>query len=487
MFTRSTPYPVIVFNASGLRHPPRATVENVIRGDRLPYHAIIPLGLFHQWAQKGDRHINVCWWGAFAILLEHALNRWSTRPEAIGPNGKVQIHMVQNDLKVAAKRLTDKLACQGISEKSIRRFKSISPPVLGSMLRESVAAGVCSFDQIVTAAVDYLTRDKGRALLQLCGQAVGLTLSSHDVRRVMLTTLREGHTSSVLRVAVYHNEALQPILFGLNVARDLTEASRDLRSNQEHLNQWTVLDPDGVAEVYDAGYGRFQWFGQERRLLVLAARWFEDARELHVVRTTNGGTHGRFVQVNEFRHDFSPLPDIIGEMVPAGVSDDLWERIVAQRTRLAQFDWHTKTLTAPQIELNHGDVVARLNTGVTQIAFVGCEAQNWYGPIAAWPYEVALSSANDDMNYHRRLYWGKPVQAVNSVYQALRERPPRDTRDTGQPVGDYMIQAASVMRLEEVTEILGLPNGDSTVSSLLVETRRVLESCAKDLMTNHAH
>ena len=158
-----------------------------------------------------------------------------------------------------------------------------------------------------------------------------------------------------------------PVLFGLNVARDLTDAAHELEVNRRDLAEWAALDSDGVAEVYGAGEARFLWFGHETTLPLVAVRWFDTARELHVVRDPVAPNRSLCVLVNEFRPSAAPLQGMTGSLLNESVSDRFWGAIVAKRTRLAHIDWQTGIAEAPGLELDYrGDVVGELRRGDTR-------------------------------------------------------------------------------------------------------------------------
>lgn len=426
----------------------------------------------HGWATSYEElRPEATWWNSCAPLLEDAWNYWAPRHEIRGPNGKIRHFMIADRIRATAIQLDDPFASRHTPTPRVTPFTAIAPDIIEAMIHFALDAGLRSLDQGLAAALDYLWHNNGSLFVQHCGRASGVPISMADIQRVELTAIAEGHTSSIIRTTVWCKGRETPVVFGLNIARDMTDAADELGINTRDLREWSALEPDDAATVYGAGEGQFLWFGQVLSLPVVAVKWFDSARELHVIRDEEDSTRACFFLVNEFRESKGPLPELMGIRLDEAVSDKIWAAIVAKRTVLASIDWQAEWIEAPNLELNHGDVVAEIKGDDIHIAFVASSAQRWQGPIGAWLYEMALASARDDRSsVWKRIYWRKPAAALRAVYEGIVKKIPNN-RDVAHRLALRMFESAQAIEPEQIISYLSLAPNDAEGLSLVEQTR----------------
>jgi hypothetical protein len=116
---------------------------------------------------------------------------------------------------------------------------------------------------------------------------------------------------------------------------------------------------------------------------------------------------------------------MIGIPLDDDMSDRVWSAIVSAQTNLASINWKSGLIKSTNIEINHGDVVGHTIRRQIKIMFVACSLQRFEGPISCWPYKMSLSSARDEQNKDgKRIYWDKPLKAIEAVYTGLLQRKP---------------------------------------------------------------
>ncbi len=441
------------------------------------YHPIFSRGMMQRWIQHGwatpqeELTPEATWWNSCAPLLEDAWNFWASRHEIRDSNCDIYQSKIADHVYSTLSQLRDPStsppALTQIAKPSI-----LAPShVLEAMIRFALDAGLRSFDQGLAAALDYLCRDGGFMLLRHCAGVTGVCRSTSEIQRVELRAIAEGHISSIVRATAWCKGEQEPVVFGLNIARDMTDAADELRINTRDLRQWTELDPDSAATVYDSGLGEFLWFGQMSSLPVVAVRWLDAARELHVIRDENVPGRGSFFLINAFHESGGPLPKLLGIRLDEAVSDMVWAAIVRKRTTLASFDWQAEWVEAPNLELNHGDVVAEIDGADIRVAFVASSAQRWRGPIGAWLYEMSVSSARDERSsVSKRIYWGKPAQALRATYQGLLRKDSNGIASKHKLVR-RMVESAQAMTPEQVMSFLSHPCDDDERLSIVRQTR----------------
>lgn len=194
----------------------------------------------------------------------------------------------------------------------------LSLPLVRGVAHAARAAGVRSYAQSLSAALDY-------------------TLTIADVEAVSdveLWSIKDGRSASVWRVR------LDEHVIALNVARDDIAAGELVEMGRE-LVDLHALDPLGVVDVLDIAPD------------VLACAWV-DGRELHVVDRGDG--RGLFIAVEDSASAANGRQLMLTgrEGVPA--SDTIWaswlQALVRQSTVDERGRYHR-----PRVEANEGDLM----------------------------------------------------------------------------------------------------------------------------------
>jgi hypothetical protein len=470
-------WPVTVTNADGTLYAVHASDAAEVSGPPVVYHPIFSCGMLRRWIRHGwatpreELGADASWWNVCAPLLEDAWNFCAHRREVRGANRHIRESLIADRVSCTARQMADGFTSCQSPPQLVKGIAAIPPDAVQAMIRFGLDAGLRSFHQGVLAALDYLGRDDASMMLEHCASVAGERVSRRDIEQVRLTAMAEGHTSSVVRTAAWCKGRPAPLVFGLNIARDMSDAADELEMNVRDLREWAAADRESAATVYGAGPGRFPWFGQTARVPVVAVGWLEWARELHVVRRREDAGRCRFFLIDEFREGKGALPHLVGRELDDASSDKIWAAIVQKRTAAAGIDWQGGWLEAPDVELNHGDVVAAADGDAVRVAFVGSSARRWRGPVGAWLYEMALASARDDRSAGwKRIYWRKPAAALQAAYDGIRTRFGEST-EAGDRRAVQVFEAAQAMDRDRLTPYLSLPAGDAEVRELVAQTR----------------
>lgn len=272
--------------------------------------------------------------------------------------------------------------------------EGLARPVVERCVAVAIESKMVSLTQTLAAAGDVAAGDPSLSM-ELDGGA-------------SLECVRSGHASSVVRLGGS---------WALNVARDLDRAAAELDATAAALRSWRGGPEVRVPEILGSATGRCRWFDREIEVPVLAVEWLAGAEELHVVSTGKGPG---FVRVAGFRHLRGRAPLIVGELLGGEEWTRIWRSVSLARTATAKIDEGTDLISAPELEPNDGDIVVWPD-GV--VGLVGASSARWTGPLAAWPYFIALSSARDDDGpCEARLRWAEPEEAVEAVADGCRAR-----------------------------------------------------------------
>ncbi len=349
-----------------------ATFDVLRRGDRLPYHPILPEALIRAFQDVGwvnerrELGPEAAHWPRLAPLVEDVWNR-----HAGGERPRIE-----------------------------RDFAHVPAALVETTLDLAEQAGVRSFAQGLEAASEFLLSDDATRLCVIAARVAGERVDVANVQHLTLEAIKEGHTASIIRARVLL-ENRPPVAFVLNVARDATAAAKRLAALAADLRAWHSIDSHAAAEVLDEETGQIRFFGGERQIPIVVTSWIE-ADELHVTRDA-------LHRVLEFvPGSASAVPGIRGEVL----DEDACTRVIAAtaslRTRLVTFG--NSEVCEREHELNNGDVV--IDRTFAPI-LVGSAARTWRGPIGAWPYRLAGLSARDEhAAVARRIWLGRSAAAL---------------------------------------------------------------------------
>jgi hypothetical protein len=335
--------------------------------DPFPYHGIISRGLMEAMTPLGAAGPQQ--WGFVAPLLEQLLNaREPTAPGAL---------------------LAGLARCWSIPPEHLP-----SSAAIGEWLEVARRCGVLSY------------AESG----ELARRAALCWLEAHELaprlEELELWSVKEGHTSSVWRVTATARDRAEPIVFGLNVARD-TASGMELKETSTLLSDWHAVLPGrvlGVERVLALPLG-----GSREPAVVTVVPWVEEAFELSVLPQGSAGS-GRFFAVEAFGN---PQGWSTGGTQRARVrpfslaqSDALWRQYVSCRARLTRFDGERRAL-CPGFELNDGDWIWSPG-GPLVVAASQPRAPSSPGE---WLLSLLLPSAADARARGRRVYWNRPEAA----------------------------------------------------------------------------
>ncbi len=396
----------------GLCHWERPLIDDVLRGGSLPFHPIISFGTR---LRLSNESVLAHWWPVVAPLLEHVWNRHLRDRSA-----------TSDELTAALLDADARLAAYLNAGPDPSRCGPTAGDVPESVAHEFVvamyAAGALSCAQSMAAVLSYLRSDGGQLMVK---RQFGRHTGASDHSPIDARYLREGHTSSIIALNAVGDRGRGTALPGivLNVVRDTTDARKDLLAMADQLAYWSARDASSVAAVHDFGQVLITSFGRRIPVDVIAVEHVSDGRELHVVPNDDDAGRGLLVAVDRFDHGRAGLPHVVAKDMSRTSSDRFWSNVVSIRTSVAQIDWQRGSMTAPQFELNEGDVVAAGSGEHQKVVLVGTDSSPWRGPIGAWPYEVALSSARDSRSDRGgRIFWGNPELALRALGVGLNRR-----------------------------------------------------------------
>jgi hypothetical protein len=246
---------VILNDTDGFTHPSSVIIEGISAEGRLPYHSIFSQGMMRKWIEEdwatSDLELKkeACWWPVCALLLEDAWNYWSSRSEIRDCKKRIRKDLIEERFQYATRILIDYLTSCQFPFQRIKPFMSIPKAVSSGMIQMALETGVCSLDQGLRSAMRYLVDDHGTVLSNYCENISGHRPSVEEIRQVEITSFREGHTSSVLRITVWLKGRKTQLRFALNVARDMSDAANELEATRKDLIEWMVLDRKDNVQV----------------------------------------------------------------------------------------------------------------------------------------------------------------------------------------------------------------------------------------------
>jgi hypothetical protein len=457
---------------NGRAFTPRATIDTIAEGGRLSFASIFPAGLMARWIDRGwataswELGPDAAYWHGTSALIEDAWNHLADRPIGNGASRGAA------DLVAVVDRFQQTVAY--VQDQYARADRSPPAPplhVLRAFGVDAIAAGVLSVSQQFEAASSYLRRTAGSIAAAISGDPS----ASETVRLIELDRVKEGHTSAVFRVRVYGAGPERPVVFGLNVARDTSVAADNLLANAAALSRWSIEQPPQIAAILDVGAGRCRWFGRDVEVPITAVSWLADMHELHAIRSSEPPA-AALVLVAQFVQRDGPLPAIRSIRLTARQRSACWARVVALRTALLEVDRGADALTPANVDINHGDVVARLRGDEIDVALIAAAPTPWRGPAAVWPFEVALSRARDQAAArHRYLFWSEPQIAVRAMTDALMARGTPDACELCRTI----VTAAAAADLDWIRRALGPPAQSEYAAEILRRARQELRRAAR--------
>ncbi len=430
-------------------HPRPAIIEVVTRGEALPYHGLPSRGLLDRWRSPTSAPAQA--WPRIAPLIEDAWNYWAERAEVRGPDRSIDHNRLE--ARVSHARLV-------LREAVGDDLEWAEPQLLRSMLDDALTVKLRSYDQGVRAAIAFLTSEAGNAAGHVGGE---------DSLRVGMQVLREGHTTTVMRLDMRSPADNQLTHACLNVARDLTAAATELETVHRHLEAAHAIDPDGVPAVVAHGPGAAPYFGELIEVPIVAVTWLEGMREVHVVPEARDGLRCRVVLVDEFRPHAAGSIAILGRSLDAAGGSGIWADVVTRLTHLAHIDWAQQSVCAFDVELNDGDVVAANVGAAWKTAFVAMSQEQPQLPLGVWPFAMALiSTRNDTGGAPPRLYWSDPDRALAAVAAGLRKRQESEEH------ASLLWSASQKLSVDRIADLLAIDSADRPAMELVVRAHRLL-------------
>lgn len=446
--------------------PSTATIATLERGGSFKFHGIVSRGVLDAWkrmgwaSERGQLDPRAAWWPECAPLLEHC---WNASQRRASPAAAA------SEMAVAARLLDRTLRSHGV--RLDRHYSQVPDEVAVGMAAAALRARLLSRHQAIAAAAEHVARALDADVALASGSAE-TPIARDDGSLVWLEPLKEGHTSSVIRVGVVSAGAA--LAYGLNVARDLTSAAVELKAVHRHLRAAAALDPDGVIRLGELAVGECRRFGRTVSVPVIPMAWVEEAREIHVVRDGSNPQRGRILIVDEFLPDPVARGSVRGERVGTVTSNAIWAAIAAARTRQARIDLQGGFVDSANVELNDGDFV--LSSGVEHqvtVTLVATSLERTCVPLGAWPYDLALMSARDETDPAAgRLRWGDPALALVAMREAL------EGRSGGSGIEGRMLEAAAHINNADLAHALLIDADDSYAWHLVAAVRDLAGSPA---------
>jgi hypothetical protein len=216
-------------------------------------------------------------------------------------------------------------------------------PHLETWLELAKQCGVLPYAASARCALEFV-RTHGANIV---GTMLGAPEDGVGIDSSELWSIKEGHTSSVWVVTIETRVTPQPVVFVLDVARDII-AGDELRHVAADLDALSTRDPSRVTRVL----GRGEIALSESTVAVVANTWVSDSNEIHVLRD------GRAVAVDHFFGD-PRQPELAASFAirEGWDSDDLWAAML--RSWIALGDWRRPAgpVLLPNVQINEGDWV----------------------------------------------------------------------------------------------------------------------------------
>ena len=302
-------------------------------------------------------------------------------------------------------------------------LKGASEEEAEALLALAEAAGVCSFAQTIDAARKFLLEQEGTRMLTLVRKALGERVPFEAIRAMTLNVVDEGHTAAVVRAEISLTRRA-PLAIALLVARDLGAAAARLGAQASDLRVWHRMSPRRAAEVLEDGTGCIRWFGQNREVPVIAARWIE-GETIHpsvfeeagpgIARRHAAGTRDPFIRNHVLELHEPRAPDHLeGPLeAPAEPTDGVL-RNPLDNTASARLEVEARCGERPVLSMCLARQLAELRSALATFALdgacermidldqgnamldrqgtlvlVGSAARSWWGSLGAWPYRLA--------------------------------------------------------------------------------------------------
>jgi hypothetical protein len=351
----------------------------------------------------------VATWQYIAPLVEAVLNRPA---EARGPRQGGRRAAI-----AAARRALERLQGAGPS--------FLDEAQINAWLDAAEAHAVLSYAQSFAAArvfvEAHLDGSAARSWEELAALATGGAVTGGPpVVSMDFWSVREGHTSSVWRVALRCAGGAEVVLC-LNVARD-RESGRELVWTAQEMRRLHAIAPGSVLGVLACETLVGQTAGGPAPIPVVAVPWLEGAQELQVVRDPPRDS-GLFLIVDRFEARGSASPGRqfpLGQILDPDASEALFREQLALRVKLTRFE-DDGAASTPFFEMNEGDLVWRDGL-VTAIAVSEPEPAL---PLGLWALRLLLTSTHDGAGGATRIFWNRPESAIEVIDRALTGRADR--------------------------------------------------------------
>jgi hypothetical protein len=402
----------------------------------LPFHGIISRGLLDATVELGAHGARQ--WNYVGPLLEDVLNCLT--------------EMRQTPADASSKHAIHGVIRQARTHMDVLRAERVGIPPDDSAILSWVNAccelGVLTYAQSFAAAARFVRSHlEGRARRrwsELAKFATGTTVGANAPDQCELWSVREGHTSSVWRTETRASGLGQPVVFGLNVARD-RDAARELVRTTHEMRRLHALEPTSVLGVLAEEIEEIVTAGGIVSLPVIAVPWIEQARELQMLYDAPQGS-GRFVVVERFEpldaKDPAGRQHARGRVSTSDETEALWRALLALRLKLTRFN-DDGTATTPFFEINEGDLVW-VNGHIVAIAVSEPKPAL---PLGLWVLELMLTSAGDPQRQGMRIFWNRPRSAIAVLSGGL------GAGSADHPSMEYCLQAALEVSSEQAGHI----------------------------------
>jgi hypothetical protein len=204
----------------------------------------------------------------------------------------------------------------------------------------------------------------------------------------------------------------------MNVAHDLTDASRALRRSYERMVDNYRIHPDYVIESFHLGAGRAEGLEGEVEIPLTVGEWLEGYHELHLYPETAPLFHVWWDQKGTMSN---PLPE--------EQSDRIWYDLTRLRGIYMRIDEDGALLS--QTYINNGDFVGCLGLDKRwSLMLIWCSDEETAltgDPAAGLTYNL-LKGALRHLIFGKEqpfMWWGKPTRATQAAIEGYIQRETR--------------------------------------------------------------
>jgi len=128
--------------------------------------------------------------------------------------------------------------------------------------------------------------------------------------------------------------------------------------------------PEQVARAEAMASGCTTVFGRSVSIPILPVAYVPDLQEVHAVARVGESPTPDLMLVSSFHSDDLATLHVKGKRLDERECDALWSDLVKQLTGIARFDWTRGTVEHCRIEINDGDVMARVSPDATELRIV---------------------------------------------------------------------------------------------------------------------